>query len=151
MHLCLCLDLPGHSLFFFSECYFHSGHTGIKPNQSEPGIALQKSHGICFELVTIHFQSFSTNFCFSLHIFSCLRNGASMWRFLEREDQEFKRAMQEEVSITSVPFYFSLNLIVNNRILAGAGIIAQCEEELSNIQEMFSSFMLWLLQNFTSA
>ena len=40
---------------------------------------------------------------------------------LDREDQEFRRAMQEEVSIISI----LLNLRVNNGILTGAGIIAQ--------------------------
>ena len=69
-------------------------------------------------------------------------------KILEREDQEFKTAMWEEVSITSIHFYFSLNLVVNNRIFAGAGIIAQCEKELSNLQEMFSSFILQMLHNF---
>ena len=52
-------------------------------------------------------------------------------KILEREDKKFKRAMQEEVSITSVFFYFPLNLIANSRALVGAGIIAQCERDLS--------------------
>ena len=49
----------------------------------------------------------------------------------EREDKEFKRAMQEEASITLVLFYFPLNLTANRRALAWAGIITQCEKDLS--------------------
>ena len=55
-------------------------------------------------------------------------------KILEREDKEFKRAMQEEVSVTSVLFYFSLNLIVNDRALAWAGIITKCEKDLSSFK-----------------
>ena len=46
------------------------------------------------------------------------------WKFawiLEREEQEFRRALQEEVSIFSILF----GLEVNNGILTGAGIITQ--------------------------
>ena len=52
-------------------------------------------------------------------------------QILEREDQEFRRAMQEEVSIISI----LLNLVVNNGILAGAGIVTQHKKELSNIKQ----------------
>ena len=45
---------------------------------------------------------------------------------LEKEDQEFRRAMQEEVSIISI----LLNWVVNNGILTGAGSIAQHKKEL---------------------
>ena len=70
-------------------------------------------------------------------------------KILEKEDKEFKRVMQEEVSITSVLFYFPVNLTANNRPLARAGIITQCEIDLSNFRQCLG-LMLWLLQNFTS-
>ena len=50
---------------------------------------------------------------------------------LEREDQEFRRAMQEEVSIISI----LLNLVLNNGILAGAGIITQHKKEFLNFNQ----------------
>ena len=66
-------------------------------------------------------------------------------QILEREDQEFRRAMQEEVSIILI----LLNLVVNNGILAGAGVITQCKKELS-ILKYVHSVMLQMLHNFTS-
>ena len=59
-------------------------------------------------------------------------------QILEKEDQEFQKAMQEDISIISILF---LNLVVNNRILAGARIIAQWEKEFS-ILNYGSSVML---------
>ena len=49
-------------------------------------------------------------------------------QILERKDQEFRRAMQEEVSIVSI----LLNLVVNNRILARSAITAQHKKEFLN-------------------
>ena len=71
-------------------------------------------------------------------------------KILEREDKEFMTAMQEEVSITSVLSFFSLNLTENNRTLAGADIIAQCEKDFSIFKQCLA-LMLWMIQNFTSA
>ena len=62
-------------------------------------------------------------------------------KILEREDKEFKRVMQEEVSITSVLFHFPSNLKANERALAGVGIIAQCERSF-NYKVIFSSHVM---------
>ena len=45
---------------------------------------------------------------------------------LEKEEQEFRRALQEKVSI----FLILLSLVVNKRIMTGAGIITQHQIEL---------------------
>ena len=143
MHLCPCPDIPGLSPLPFPGCDLHAGHTRInKTSQTETRVALQKSCGICFELVTMHFKSSGMNSSCLLTHFLMSEEWHKYVKILEREDQEFKRAMQEEVSIISILFYFSLNLVVNNRILAGAGIITQREKGLSNFQVMLSSFML---------
>ena len=71
-------------------------------------------------------------------------------KILEREDKEFKRPMWEEVSITLVLFYFSLNLTANNRALAAVGIFTQHEKDLSTFQVMFISYVVNVTK-FTSA
>ena len=53
--------------------------------------------------------------------------------------------MQEEVMIILI----LVNLVVNNGILAGAGIIVQCKKELSILNHV-GSVMLQMLHNFTS-
>ena len=51
--------------------------------------------------------------------------GKFAW-ILEREEWAFRRAMREEESIISI----LLSLVVNNRILTGAGIMAQHKKKL---------------------
>ena len=51
-------------------------------------------------------------------------------QILEREEREFRRVLQEEVSIFLIP----LSLVVNNKIFSGAGSIAQWKEELLNFK-----------------
>ena len=51
--------------------------------------------------------------------------GIFVW-ILEKEEQEFRRALQEDVSIVLI----LLSLVVNNGILTGAGIITQHKKEL---------------------
>ena len=95
-------------------------HTGIKINQSETEVALQRSHGIC-ELAAACCSRFWHEFLLFSAYFFMSEDWHKYLQILEREDEEFRRAMQEEVSIVSI----LLNLIVNNRILAGTGIITQ--------------------------
>ena len=52
---------------------------------------------------------------------------------LEREDKDFRRAMEEEVSTL-----FSSKFSSKYRILAGVDIITQSEIDLSNFQAMLS-------------
>ena len=53
--------------------------------------------------------------------------GKFAWN-LEGEEQEFRRALQEEVSI----FLILLSLVVNNEILSGAGIITQHKKDVGS-------------------
>ena len=78
------------------------------------------------------FSKFGTNFCFLSNYFIMSEEWHKYAQILEREDEEFRRAMQEEVSIISI----LLNLVINNWILAVARIITQHEKKFLNFQSM---------------
>ena len=89
-------------------------------------MAFWRSHGI-WEFAATYFSK-------ALHeeffLFSVVPTMSEEWgkfaQILEREEQEFRRAMQEEVSIISI----LLSLVVHIGILTGAGIITQHKKEL---------------------
>ena len=134
MYLYLCFHFLGLPLLPLPVHNLCSCHNGIKrkPANQKPE-QLCESHMVfvlnwllCISKISTQVQAayFTTFFTMS-------EEWSKYAKILERENKEFKKAMQEVVSITSVLFYFSLNLIVNNRALDRAGIITQHEKDLS--------------------
>ena len=152
MQLQQCLHFLVLPLLPLPVCNLCSYHTGIKgkPANQKPEW-LHASHVVfvlnclpCISKILTQVQS-----AYFTTLFTMSEEWSKYAKILERKDKVFKRAMQEEISITSVLFYSSLNLTANNRVLAGAGIIAQHEKDLSIFKQCLA-LMLCMLPNFTS-
>ena len=92
-HILTCWAFP-HPL----GSHLHSCHAGIKSTNQKPRW-LHSSHVVFVSFAAAIFQSFGMSFHFFFNYFIMSEEWHKYAQILEREDQGFRRAMQEEVSI----------------------------------------------------
>ena len=105
-------------------------HTGMTKSTNQKPRQLHGGHVVFGNLMLHNFKGLGMIFLLFSAYFIMSEEWCKFVQILEKEDWEFRRAMQEEVSIVSI----LLNLVVNNQLLAGAGIITQHKKELLNFK-----------------